>query len=46
MRRIKRFIDPASGDTFQIDTAIDAFRKGGWFGSGPGEGTVKALLAR
>jgi cell division protein FtsW len=44
MRRIKRFIDPASGDTFQIDTAIDAFRKGGWFGSGPGEGTVKRYL--
>jgi cell division protein FtsW len=44
MRRIKRFMDPASGDTFQIDTAIDAFRKGGWFGSGPGEGTVKRYL--
>ena len=44
MRRIKRFIDPASGDTFQIDTAIDAFRKGGWLGSGPGEGTVKRYL--
>jgi cell division protein FtsW len=44
MRRIKRFIDPASGDTFQIDTAIDAFRHGGWFGRGPGEGTVKRYL--
>jgi cell division protein FtsW len=44
MGRIKRFMDPASGDTFQIDTAIDAFRKGGWFGSGPGEGTVKRYL--
>ncbi|HEY1544690.1 MAG TPA: FtsW/RodA/SpoVE family cell cycle protein, partial [Xanthobacteraceae bacterium] len=41
MRRIQRFLDPASGDTFQIDTAIDAFRHGGWFGRGPGEGTVK-----
>ena len=44
MRRIKRFMDPASGDTFQIDTAIDAFRHGGWFGRGPGEGTVKRYL--
>jgi cell division protein FtsW len=44
MRRIKRFLDPASGDSFQIDTAIDAFRHGGWFGRGPGEGTVKHYL--
>jgi cell division protein FtsW len=44
MRRIQRFLDPASGDTFQIDTAIDAFRHGGWFGRGPGEGTVKQYL--
>jgi cell division protein FtsW len=44
MRRIQRFLDPASGDTFQIDTAIDAFRHGGWFGRGPGEGTVKRYL--
>ena len=44
MRRIQRFLDPASGDTFQIDTAIDAFRHGGWFGRGPGEGTFKRYL--
>src|ERR1700681_1475866 len=44
MRRIQRFLDPASGDTFQIDTAIDAFRHGSWFGRGPGEGTVKRYL--
>ncbi|HUI94796.1 MAG TPA: putative lipid II flippase FtsW [Xanthobacteraceae bacterium] len=44
MRRIQRFLDPASGDTFQIDTALEAFRHGGWFGRGPGEGTVKRYL--
>src|SRR5262247_915685 len=44
MRRIQRFLDPASGDTFQIDTAIDAFRHGGWFGRGPGEGPFKRFL--
>ena len=44
MRRIQRFLDPASGDTFQIDTATDAFRHGGWFGRGPGEGTFKRFL--
>ena len=43
-QRIKRFLDPASGDTFQIDTALEAFAKGGWFGRGPGEGTVKRIL--
>ena len=43
-RRIKRFLDPASGDTFQIDTAVESFIRGGWFGRGPGEGTVKRIL--
>src|SRR5215467_8332535 len=42
--RIKRFMDPASGDTFQVDTALESFQRGGWFGQGPGEGTVKRLL--
>ena len=43
-QRIKRFLDPSSGDTFQVDTALEAFAKGGWFGRGPGEGTVKRIL--
>ena len=42
--RIRRFMDPASGDTFQVDTAIESFMRGGWFGQGPGEGTVKRIL--
>lgn len=42
--RIDRFIDPGSGDTFQIDTAIESFMRGGWLGKGPGEGTVKRIL--
>ena len=42
--RIKRFLDPASGDTFQIDTAVESFMRGGWFGRGPGEGTIKRVL--
>src|SRR5215467_12171472 len=42
--RIKRFMDPASGDTFQVDTALESFQRGGWFGQGPGEGTVKRIL--
>ncbi|MBV9346630.1 MAG: putative lipid II flippase FtsW [Pseudolabrys sp.] len=43
-RRIKRFLDPGSGDTFNIDIATESFLRGGWFGRGPGEGTVKRLL--
>src|SRR5512139_1379997 len=43
-RRIQRFVDPASGDTFNIDIATESFMRGGWFGKGPGEGTVKRLL--
>jgi len=43
-RRIQRFLDPGSGDTFNIDIATESFMRGGWFGKGPGEGTVKRLL--
>ncbi|MEO9529747.1 putative lipid II flippase FtsW [Roseibium sp.] len=42
--RVDRFLDPASGDTYQVDTARDSFLAGGWFGRGPGEGTVKRIL--
>jgi cell division protein FtsW len=41
--RIQRFMNPASGDTFNIDIATESFMRGGWFGRGPGEGTVKRL---
>jgi cell division protein FtsW len=43
-RRIQRFLDPSSGDTFNIDQALESFLRGGWFGRGPGEGTVKRIL--
>jgi cell division protein FtsW len=42
--RIQKFLNPASGDTFNIDIATESFMRGGWFGKGPGEGTVKRLL--
>ena len=35
---------PGSGDTFNIDLALESFVRGGWFGRGPGEGTVKRIL--
>lgn len=42
--RIERFLDKDSGDTFQVDTAMESFARGGWLGRGPGEGTVKRIL--
>ncbi|MEX0697966.1 MAG: putative lipid II flippase FtsW [Dongiaceae bacterium] len=42
--RIDRFISPDSGDTFQIDKALDSILRGGWLGQGPGEGIVKRVL--
>lgn len=42
--RIERFMDKGSGDSFQVDTALESFAQGGWLGKGPGEGTVKRIL--
>ncbi len=42
--RIDRFLDPESGDTYQIDRSLEAFANGGWLGTGPGEGTVKRVI--
>jgi len=43
-RRIDRFLDPETGDNFQIQKATEAFTSAGWFGKGPGEGTVKRII--
>ena len=42
--RINRFLDPDSGDNFQIATAMQSFQRGGWSGTGPGEGIMKRVL--
>src|SRR5260370_12528783 len=42
--RVQALMNPASGDTFQVDTAMEAFANGGWFGLGPGEGIAKRSL--
>jgi len=42
--RVDRFLDPSSGDTYQVATAMRAFQQGGLFGRGPGEGRVKEAL--
>jgi cell division protein FtsW len=42
--RVDRFLNPESGDNFQVDRALEAFMNGGLFGTGPGAGTVKSHL--
>ncbi|MBM3513250.1 MAG: putative lipid II flippase FtsW [Alphaproteobacteria bacterium] len=42
--RVDRFLDPSSGDNYQITQSMRAFEQGGWFGRGPGEGRVKEAL--
>ncbi len=42
--RFDRFLDPASGDNFQVEKSIEAFQNGGLLGRGPGEGEVKIHL--
>lgn len=42
--RVDNFLDPASGEGYQISRALEAFQAGGLFGRGPGEGRVKQIL--
>lgn len=42
--RIDRFLNPDKGDTFQVDTSMQAFNNGGILGAGPGGGTAKLVL--
>lgn len=42
--RIDMFLDPSKGDSFQNDKSLEAFKHGGWFGTGPGQGEVKNLI--
>jgi cell division protein FtsW len=42
--RVHRFLDPTSGDNYQVSTALAAFANGGLTGRGPGEGRVKNIL--
>jgi cell division protein FtsW len=41
--RMDRFLSH-TGDTYQVDRALDAFMNGGLLGTGPGEGTVKMSI--
>jgi cell division protein FtsW len=43
-QRIDLFLNPASGDTYQVDRALEAFANGGLLGRGPGEGVIKTII--
>ena len=42
--RVQRFLNPETGDNYQVDVALEAFGNGGLLGRGPGEGRVKNVL--
>ncbi len=42
--RVDRFLDPSSGDSYQVERSLEAFESGGLFGTGPGQGTIKQHL--
>lgn len=42
--RIDRFMNPDTGDTYQVERATEAFANGGLFGTGLGQGTVKEQI--
>jgi len=43
-KRIDNFLDPSSGDNYQVEKSLEAFHGGGLFGQGMGEGKVKLSL--
>ncbi len=43
-KRIDMFLDPGSGDNYQVEKSLEAFHSGGALGRGPGEGEVKLFL--
>jgi len=42
--RVDRFLDLAESGGYQVARALEAFKKGGLIGRGPGEGRVKELI--
>lgn len=42
--RINKFFDPTSSLNCQVQQSISSYLKGGFFGKGPGEGTIKYIL--
>ncbi len=43
-QRINSFLDPDSSENYQVTKSLMAFKNGGLYGRGPGEGTVKQFI--
>lgn len=43
-QRINSFLDPSGSENYQVTKSIAAFANGGFYGRGPGEGSVKQVL--
>ena len=43
-KRIDKFMDPTNSSNYQVQKSISSYLNGGFFGKGPGEGTVKYVL--
>jgi cell division protein FtsW len=43
-RRFDAFLNPADGNTYQVDKALNSLLEGGWFGRGPGESIAKRFI--
>jgi cell division protein FtsW len=42
--RLEKFFSAAPFENFQVGRAMQSFSEGGFFGRGPGEGTIKSVL--
>ena len=42
--RINTFLDPQTGENYQVEKSLDAFVSGGFLGKGPGQGMVKEII--
>lgn len=42
--RVDRFLNPESGDNYQVEKSLEAIKQGGVLGTGPGQGSEKMHL--
>lgn len=43
-KRIDKFMDPTNSSNYQVQKSVSSYLNGGFFGKGPGEGTIKYVL--
>jgi len=43
-QRINNFLDPVNNENYQVSKSLKAFEQGGFYGVGPGEGSIKQVI--